>query len=57
MEIFKASNQWMTRPVDETFWGIEDALVAAAELKSLSRTAESPYNVLRFESKGDVSSS
>lgn len=52
MELFKASNQWMTRPVDETFWGIDDALIAANELKAVSRTADVFYDDLRFESDG-----
>lgn len=55
MEIFKASNQWSTRPADETFWGLSDAKEAAARYKATSVEFERPWSDLRVEAvDGDV---
>ena len=49
MEIFKASNQWSTRPADETFWGLGDARQAAAEYRATAVEFERPWSDLRVE--------
>jgi len=54
MNLYKASNQWANRPVDETFWDIDDALVEAQNIKRSAALATSNYSSLRFESDGDA---
>lgn len=49
MEIFKASNQWATRPADQTFWGLKDAKEAASAHKASAVEFERPWSDLRVE--------
>lgn len=67
MELYEASNQWAKRPIDETYWGLTDALVAAREMKNLSvertvnyqdlkviASSDSEIEVIRTEGNGAV---
>jgi len=50
MDLMKASNQWSSRPADETFWGLDDAQVAALAMKNAAREAKDvPYDALHVE--------
>ena len=49
MELFKASQQWCTRPPDERFWNLKDALEATTKYAELARVASVPFAGLRVE--------
>lgn len=55
MELFKASNQWATRPDDERFSTIEDLHAAVSGYRQTAREAVVPFNSLRTEARdGEV---
>lgn len=55
MELFKASNQWSTRPDDERFATLEDMHAAVSGYRHSAATAVVPFNSLRTEaSSGEV---
>lgn len=47
MNLFTASQQWATRPLDERFWSPEDAYQATCALRSSSREACLPLGQLK----------
>lgn len=49
MELFKASNQWAERPVDERFWSLSEARNACAKVRAQAAAKEVPYRDLRVE--------
>lgn len=53
MEIFKASKQWAERPVDERFWGPQDAMEAARAHYDNAATSTVRYGDLRVEACGE----
>jgi len=53
MELFKASNQWATRPVDERFWTIEEAIEQCAAYRESARQAAAKYVDLEITAEGD----
>ena len=52
MELFKASNQWATRPSDERFWDVPEMLQSCEAYKASSQEAQVKYSDLRFEADG-----
>lgn len=55
MDLFKAHNQWSTRPDDERFASIEDAQAACAAYRASAVTSTVPYAALRAEAMdGDL---
>jgi Domain of unknown function (DUF932) len=53
MNLFEAHNQWRVRPLDERFWGIDDALAASQYIKNHSREMSSvPYAEVKVEPTG-----
>ena len=52
MELFKASNQWATRPADERFWDVPEMLQSCEAYKASSQEAQVKYSDLRFEAEG-----
>ena len=55
MELFKASNQWATRPDDERFSSLEDLHAAVSGYRASARVAVVPFNSLRTEARdGEV---
>lgn len=53
MELFKASNQWATRPPDERFWSIKDAAAQCQAYREQAVTAVANYADLRVEARDD----
>jgi len=53
MELFKASNQWQTRPVDERFWSVQEAMKQCRNYYANSFVDECDYQNLRVEASGD----
>src|SRR5579872_4653115 len=49
MELFKASNQWSTRPADERFSSLEELYAACKAYAQQARTKDVPYSTLRVE--------
>lgn len=49
MELFKASNQWSTRPEDERFATLDDLHVAVTGYRKTAGDATVPFNSLRVE--------
>ena len=55
MNLFKASNQWATRPDDERFSTLQELHNACTAYRNTARTATVPFNSLRVEAHdGDV---
>ena len=55
MELFKASNQWATRPADERFWTINEMVDACLHHRRVSRKATVGYADMRVEARdGDL---
>lgn len=52
MELFKAANQWSTRPADERFWDIQDALEATSRYADTSIEKTVHYRDLRVDVAG-----
>ena len=46
MELFKASNQWATRPDDERFATLEEALKVTGDRKNRAAEANVPFGAL-----------
>ena len=56
MQILKAANQWQTRPAEERFWDVAEALQAAREIKAAAAESEVDPGTLRVEAiDGDLS--
>jgi len=53
MELFKAMNQWMTRPTDERFWTLGDAHDQCKAYADKSSVVNLPYSQLRVEARPD----
>ena len=53
MEIFKAHQQWKTRPEDERFKTLQDLHNACNGYRSIAAQATIPYSALRVEASGD----
>lgn len=51
MEIFKASQQWSTRPPDERFADLQSLYDATKAYADTAKTAEAPYDALRVEAR------
>lgn len=49
MELFKAHNQWASRPADETFDSVEAMHAACTAYRQVAKTAIVPYSSLRVE--------
>lgn len=49
MELFKANNQWSTRPADERFWTLEEMHNACETYKGQARVLSVPYSDIRVE--------
>lgn len=49
MELFKASNQWASRPDDERFWTIEEMIAQCFKYRHASAQASVIYRDLRVE--------
>jgi len=49
MELFKAANQWATRPADERFWTLQEAAHACLAYRRQAGTKAVPYADLRVE--------
>lgn len=47
--LFAAHNQWMTRPADERFWGLDDLRAALADVRDRSYERSQPTRVVRAE--------
>ena len=55
MELFKASNQWATRPADERFWNLEEMTQKCLEYAQDSVQSTVRYGDLRAEARdGDL---
>lgn len=55
MELYKASNQWSTRPADERFWDLNEMGRACEQYKASAKEVEMKYSDLRFEaSAGEI---
>lgn len=55
MEIFKASNQWATRPADERFWSIKEMISTCMRYYESSVTSRVRYDSLKVAaSDGDM---
>ena len=52
MDLFKASEQWANRPVDERFWTVEEMYRATKEYAGAAVVSTLPYNNLRLISDG-----
>ena len=52
MEIFKASNQWATRPADERFWTLTELRDKCLEYRNNAVTSTVRYGDLRVEAQG-----
>lgn len=52
MELFKAAAQWSTRPADERFWDVTDALEATQSYARAAIEKETVYGDLRVEAAG-----
>ena len=52
MELFKASEQWFTRPADQRFASIEAMHVACSNYRHQARTAELPYREMCARAEG-----
>lgn len=50
MDLFKANNQWSTRPADERFGSIPEMYAACRHYADNARVARTPYAELRVES-------
>jgi len=53
MELFKASNQWATRPPDERFWTLQDMTRACTAYREQARESRIRFSDLRVEPVGD----
>ena len=53
MDLFKASNQWSTRPADERFGSIQEMYEACRHYADSAREARTPYSELRLESQNN----
>jgi hypothetical protein len=53
MNLFKASNQWMTRPDDERFETLQDLDRTCQEYRATAVTASVPYGDLTVQPRGD----
>jgi hypothetical protein len=53
MELFKASNQWMSRPNEERFWNVREGADAARAYRDQAVTSTVNYNDLRVEAGSD----
>lgn len=51
MELFKASNQWATRPPDERFWTLKEAHQTCESYFDQSGEKEVPFDDLRVEAQ------
>ncbi len=51
MELFKANNQWATRPADETFTSVAEMDAACSEYRNVARTATVEVGALRVEAQ------
>ena len=49
MELYKASNQWMSRPADERFWTVQEMIRVCLANRNKSAGASVQYNNLRVE--------
>ena len=49
MELFKASNQWATRPNDERFWTLSEMAQACKSYADTAAFAHVPHNEIRTE--------
>lgn len=55
MELFKASNQWATRPADERFWDLQEMHDACKSYRRQAATSTVRYSDLRVEADtGDI---
>ena len=55
MELFKASNQWSTRPADERFWDLNEMTKKCAEYKASACEATVKFGEVRAEAyRGEV---
>ena len=55
MELFKASNQWSTRPADERFWDLDEMAQKCAEYKASAVESTVKFGEVRVEAdKGEV---
>lgn len=52
MELFKASSQWATRPLDERFWTVAEGLAECKRYFEHSQETEIQYSDLRVEADG-----
>lgn len=53
MELFKAHNQWATRPEDERFWGLDDAKEAMLALRQRTAVLPAKLDDIRVETDKD----
>lgn len=55
MDLFKASNQWATRPADERFWSLEQATATTLAYAKRAGSKTAPYRDLRVQAMdGDL---
>lgn len=53
MELFKANNQWSTRPADERFGSLQEMYDACKHYADTARVARTPYSELRVEAENN----
>lgn len=53
LNLYKASNQWATRPADERFSSLEDMYIACKQYANSAFTSETPFHALRVEANKD----
>lgn len=52
MELFQASNQWLTRPSDERFWDVNEMHTRCKAYADSSEVIKAPSYAMRFEEEG-----
>ena len=53
MELFKANNQWSTRPADERFGSLTEMYDACYHYATTAREAKTPYSDIRVEAQNN----
>ena len=53
MELFKAHNQWKTRPADERFSNLIEMHMMVLAYRDAAADASVPYSQVRVEAQGD----
>lgn len=55
MELFKASNQWATRPADERFWDLPEMIRSCETYRTEARESKVNFNRLKvFDADGEI---